>query len=123
ALEPRRGGGTPQWSGVTSCFLDTGRGHGAATPSVRGEQDLQHGAHAGEDERDRHNDRRHLYQRPVHALPVTHVGELVEHALIRLAPRRLLGRALAERARFARREVADEGAQTLWEMGLRRYGN
>ena len=94
---------------------------GAALAS--GEQDLEHGAHAGHDQRDRHDDRHHLYQRPMHGLPVADVGELVQHGAVGVRPRRLLGRAVAEGTWLAGRQVPDERAQPLWKVGLRRSGN
>ena len=94
------------------------------SPSMSGQQQLEHGAHAGDNQRDGHDHRRHLYDRPVHALPLPDVVELVEKVqLVRVGPRALLRRPVVEGAGLADRQVAEERAQALGELGLGRSGN
>ena len=110
----RRGEGRPEARGRS-----TPRRHGRAQRAES--TDLEHRAHPGHDQRDRHNDGHHLHQRPVHRLPVADVGELVEHGAVGVGPRRFLGRPVVERSRLPRRDVAEERAQALGEVGLGRY--
>ena len=93
------------------------------TCSASGQQDLEDRAHARHDQRDGHDDGHHLYQRPVDRLPVADVGELVQHGAVGVRPRRFLGRPIVERSRLSRRDVAEERAQALGEVGLGRHGD
>ena len=90
--------------------------------SAGGEQHLENRADTSEEEGDGEDDGRHLDQRPMHRLPVTHIGELVELAVVTFRPRRLRRRTVVEGAWLAGRHVADERRQALREMRLRRSG-
>ena len=63
-----------------------------------------------------------LMQRPVHRLPLPHVGELVQHAVVGLPPCRFLGRPVVEGAGLTGRDVADERRRSHGEVGLGRSG-
>ena len=87
-------------------------------PSVSAQQHLEHRAQPGERERGGHDDRRDLDQRPVHGLPLPHVGELVQLALLGHRPCRLRGGPVVEGTGLTGRDVADEGRQALREVRL-----